>query len=41
LRRPLDERVSLPSESARPGIVDQDGVLVGCDWLFSRFLVRL
>ena len=41
LRRPLDERVSFPSESSRPGIVDEDGLLVGCDWLFSGFLVRL
>jgi hypothetical protein len=37
----FDERVSIPSESARAGIVDEDGILVGCDWLFSGFLVKL
>ena len=38
---PLDQRAAFPSEFARAGIVDQDGVPVGCDGVFSGFLVRL
>jgi hypothetical protein len=39
--RSLKEGILAPSESARTGVIDQDGVLVSCDWLFSRFLVKL
>jgi hypothetical protein len=37
----LDELVPLPSEPARIGIVDQDGVLENGYGVFSGFLVRL
>jgi hypothetical protein len=33
---PLDQRTSASSESARSGIVDEDGILVG-DWQVLRF----
>jgi hypothetical protein len=36
-----NERVPLPSELARIGIVDQDGVLENGYGVFSGFLVRL
>jgi hypothetical protein len=36
-----DERVPLPSELARIGVVDQDGVLENGYGVFSGFLVRL
>jgi hypothetical protein len=36
-----DERVPVPSELARIGIVDQDGVLESGYGIFSGFLVRL
>jgi hypothetical protein len=36
-----NERVPLPSELARIGIIDQDGVLENGYGVFSGFLVRL
>jgi hypothetical protein len=36
-----DERVLVPSELARIGIVDQDGVLENGYGIFSGFLVKL
>jgi hypothetical protein len=37
----LDELVPVPSELARIGIVDQDGLFENGDGVFSGFLVRL
>jgi hypothetical protein len=35
--RAFDDGAGLPFESTRTGIVDENGVLVGCDWCVLPF----
>jgi hypothetical protein len=38
---PPDKRAAFSSEPAGAGIVNQDGIPVGCDGVFSMLLVKL